>query len=70
VVLVDGGSGDLSAADAAFDRDDLGRVRVRRCLVSALVGAVGVEVVFVGGKDLAGVGFADQYDVVGAFCSG
>jgi len=40
--------------------DDLGWVCVRWCLISALVGPVPVEVVFVGGEHLAGVGFAEQ----------
>jgi len=45
VVLVDGGSEDLSAPDPPLDWDDGGGVGVRRCLTSALVGAMGVEVV-------------------------
>jgi hypothetical protein len=53
VVLVDCGAGDLSALDPAFECDDLGRVDVRWCLISALVGPVPVEVVFVGGEYLA-----------------
>jgi hypothetical protein len=70
VVLVDRGSGDLSASYSSFDGDDLGGVCVGRCLISALVGPVPVEVVFVGGEDLACVGFAEQQDVVGAVVAG
>lgn len=60
MILMDGGGGDLSAANPSFDRDDFRDVGVRRGLVSGLMGPMSVEVVFVGGEDLAGVGLAEQ----------
>ena len=63
---MDRSSGDLSASDSSFDGDDIGWVCIGRGLISALVGPVPVEVVFVGGEDLACMGFAEQQNVVGA----
>lgn len=70
MVLVDRGSGDLSASDSSSDGEDLGWLCVGRNLVSSLVGPVSVEVVFVRGKDRASVGFAEQQDIVGAVVAG
>ena len=67
---MDHGSGDLTAPDSAVDRDDFGRVGVGWGLIPCLVGTMPVEVVFIGGENLAGVGFVEQQDVVGAFGSG
>jgi hypothetical protein len=52
-----------------LDRDDFGWIRVGWGLVPGLVGAMPVEVIFVSGENFAGVGLAEQQDVVGAFRS-
>ena len=66
MILVDGGDGYLSTADPSLDPDDFRNVGIRRGLVPGLMGPMPVEVVFVGREDLAGVGLAEQQDVIGA----
>lgn len=63
MVLVDGGGGDVSVVDLSFDRDDFRDVGVRRGMVPSLMGTMPVEVVFVGGENLAGVRLTEEQDV-------
>jgi len=70
VVLVNGGGWNSRATDSALDRDDFCRIGVRWGLIPALMRAMCIEVVFIGGEDFSRVGFAEQQDVVGAVVSG
>jgi hypothetical protein len=61
VVLVEDAAEELLSSDRSVDGDDLGGVVVGWVLVEALVWAVDVEMLLVGGEHVAGVPFVVDF---------